>query len=112
MSAIQQQILLLAAGKQSFGESPSDWFAKLGATNTAITKLLEGTSVRAEKFVTEADRVITRRNNTFHFGSLAALDEEVAEVNKLITTALQRVCHWECWVVARYHVFKQVFGFK
>ena len=68
--------------------------------------------VRPEKFITEADRVITRRNNIFHFRSLAALDEEVAEVSKIITPALQKTCYWECWVIARYSIFKQVFNLE
>lgn len=102
-------ILLVAAGKQSFGESTSDWFATLGSNIIAVAQLLEGTSVRPEKFITEADRVITRRNNTFHFRNLAALDEEVVEVSKIITPALKKTCYWECWVIARYPVFKQVF---
>ena len=112
VSNIAAQILLVAAGKADLRESTtSDWFEQLGSPNPAIMKLSYNVSVRAEKFVAEADKVIIRRNNNFHFESVASLEAEVEEVKKLITPALEKICHWECWVVARYAAIKEAFQF-
>ena len=111
VSNIAAQILLVAAGKADLRESTCDWFSQLGSANAAIVKLSYDMSIRAEKLVAEADRIITRRNSSIHFNSVASLDAEVEEVSKLISPALEKVCYWECWVVTRYTAIKQAFGF-
>lgn len=108
---IAAQILLHAAGQADFrGEAAEcDYYRQLGASHSGVCTISEALRVQPRRFIEQADAVIERRNALIHPVTLAVLDEEVAELTRVISPALQQLCRWECDVLLHYDEFKAAF---
>lgn len=109
---IVAQVLLHACGRQRFDTTPpldTNYFSQLGSAHPRVLQLASSMGVAAQQLINQADKSITRRNAATHPKPLAALEEEVAAVQRCITPALQRMCSWECRFLLAYDTIKAAF---
>lgn len=108
VSNVAAQILLLACGLEDFHQTTTHHFSVLGVKDPRIKAVCGLLGVQPRVFVTQADALVTSRNNIHnHFSSRAALDKKVAEVAGLIDSDLRRELRWECKGVAHYGTIKR-----
>ena len=106
------QVLNHAAGG-GFYESPdSHKFLDLGVGHASIQQLRDLTGTPVDTIITQADHIITRRDNKHvHFTTAAALQTEVEACQHAITLCptLRQQLWWECWVLDNFAHFKTAF---
>ncbi len=107
------QVFLIACSADSFRTTTSTYFSKLGTADAAILQLSIATGTPAATIVYQADRVITKRNNSIHFGDVEELDAEVAVCAHLLSkyrSTIIKTMAWECWVLDNYAAIKTAFS--
>lgn len=112
ISNVATQVLNHALGER-FRTTQCSKYTTLGEQDTRIQQLSSLTRTPAQSIISNADRIIERRNNMrTHFTSPALLEEEVLLCVQLIEAvgpALRTQCQWECWVLENFEHFKSAF---
>ena len=106
------QLLNHAAGSEFYESPDSRKFLDMGAEHASIQQLRDLTGIPVDTIITQADQIITRRNNRHaHFTTVAALQTEVEACQHAVTLCptLRQQLQWECWVLENFTHFKTAF---
>jgi hypothetical protein len=101
------QILLHAAGEQHFRTTSCSYFSVMGPIHSDVIATTRALGISPDDLVSNADKVIDRRNSETHPGSLEILDKAVREIAEDIRPAHRRLCYWECFIVENYEIIKR-----